>query len=150
MVALEWGWIVTEVGRQPWIVNGFMRTSEAVTPAQGIWWVFGFTMVLYIALGTTAVRRSARPVPAGAGKEGGRASLQPAARLRPHGGLGMSTADVCAVILWVGVTLYAIFGGADFGAGVWDLLAGSGERADACAARSTARSARSGRPTTSG
>jgi cytochrome bd ubiquinol oxidase subunit II len=42
----------------------------------------------------------------------------------------MSSADVCAVILWVGVTLYAIFGGADFGAGIWDLLAGSGERAD--------------------
>src|SRR4051795_11880715 len=42
----------------------------------------------------------------------------------------MSTADICAVILWLGVTLYAIFGGADFGAGVWDLLAGSGERAD--------------------
>jgi cytochrome bd ubiquinol oxidase subunit II len=39
----------------------------------------------------------------------------------------MSTADVCAVILWAGVTLYAIFGGADFGAGVWDLLAGSGQ-----------------------
>jgi len=42
----------------------------------------------------------------------------------------MSTADVCAVILWIGVTLYAIFGGADFGAGVWDLLAGRGERAN--------------------
>jgi cytochrome d ubiquinol oxidase subunit II len=42
----------------------------------------------------------------------------------------MSTADVCAVILWIGVTLYAIFGGADFGAGVWDLLAGSGDRAE--------------------
>jgi cytochrome bd ubiquinol oxidase subunit II len=42
----------------------------------------------------------------------------------------MSKADVCAVILWIGVTLYAIFGGADFGAGVWDLLAGGGERAD--------------------
>jgi cytochrome bd ubiquinol oxidase subunit II len=42
----------------------------------------------------------------------------------------MSKADVCAVILWVGVTLYALFGGADFGAGVWDLLAGRGERAD--------------------
>jgi cytochrome bd ubiquinol oxidase subunit II len=41
----------------------------------------------------------------------------------------VSSADVCAAILWVGVTLYAIFGGADFGAGVWDLLAGSGERA---------------------
>ena len=42
----------------------------------------------------------------------------------------MSTADVCAAILWVGVTLYAIFGGADFGAGVWDLLAGRGERGE--------------------
>jgi len=42
----------------------------------------------------------------------------------------VSTADVCAVILWIGVTLYAIFGGADFGAGIWDLLAGSGERAE--------------------
>jgi cytochrome d ubiquinol oxidase subunit II len=42
----------------------------------------------------------------------------------------MSGADVCAVILWVGVTLYAIFGGADFGAGMLDLLSGSGERAD--------------------
>jgi cytochrome d ubiquinol oxidase subunit II len=42
----------------------------------------------------------------------------------------MSTADVCAAILWAGVTLYAVFGGADFGAGVWDLLAGGGERAE--------------------
>src|SRR4051794_26387129 len=42
----------------------------------------------------------------------------------------MSTADVCAAILWTGVTLYAIFGGADYGAGMWDLLAGSGERAE--------------------
>jgi cytochrome d ubiquinol oxidase subunit II len=41
----------------------------------------------------------------------------------------MSKADACAAILWVGVTLYALFGGADFGAGMWDLLAGSGERA---------------------
>jgi cytochrome d ubiquinol oxidase subunit I len=55
VVALECGWIVTEVGRQPWIVNGYMRTSQAVTPAQGIWWVFGLTMAVYIGLGTTAV-----------------------------------------------------------------------------------------------
>ncbi len=41
----------------------------------------------------------------------------------------MSSADVCAAILWVGVTLYAIFAGADFGAGIWDLLAGSDQRA---------------------
>jgi cytochrome bd ubiquinol oxidase subunit I len=55
VAALECGWIVTEVGRQPWIVNGFMRTSQAVTPAKGIWWVFAFTMLLYIGLFTTAV-----------------------------------------------------------------------------------------------
>jgi cytochrome d ubiquinol oxidase subunit II len=42
----------------------------------------------------------------------------------------VSKADACAVILWIGATLYALFGGADFGAGMWDLLAGSGERAD--------------------
>jgi cytochrome d ubiquinol oxidase subunit II len=47
----------------------------------------------------------------------------------------MSSADVCAAILWVGVTLYAIFGGADFGAGIWDLLAGSGKRADSVRAQ---------------
>ena len=40
----------------------------------------------------------------------------------------MSTADAVAVVLWVGVTMYAVFGGADFGAGFWSLLAGGGER----------------------
>ena len=55
VVALWCGWIVTEVGRQPWIVNGYMRTADAVTPAQGIWWVFGVTMALYAALGVIAI-----------------------------------------------------------------------------------------------
>ena len=55
VVALWCGWIVTEVGRQPWIVNGYMRTADAVTPAKGIWWVFGVTMALYAALGVIAI-----------------------------------------------------------------------------------------------
>jgi cytochrome d ubiquinol oxidase subunit II len=42
----------------------------------------------------------------------------------------VSKADAVAAILWTGVTLYAVFGGADFGAGMWDLLAGGGERAE--------------------
>jgi cytochrome d ubiquinol oxidase subunit II len=42
----------------------------------------------------------------------------------------MSETDAAAAILWIAVTLYAVFGGADFGAGMWDLLAGRGERAD--------------------
>jgi cytochrome d ubiquinol oxidase subunit II len=37
-------------------------------------------------------------------------------------------ADAVAVMLLVGVTMYAVFGGADFGAGFWSLLAGGGER----------------------
>ena len=40
----------------------------------------------------------------------------------------MSTADAVAGVLWVGVTLYAVFGGADFGAGFWTLVAGRDER----------------------
>jgi len=40
----------------------------------------------------------------------------------------LSSADAVAVVLWVGATLYAVFGGADFGAGFWALLAGGGER----------------------
>lgn len=39
----------------------------------------------------------------------------------------MTRADIAAGILWVGATLYAIFGGADFGAGLWDLIAGDAE-----------------------
>ncbi len=42
----------------------------------------------------------------------------------------MSKADAAAAILWTGVTLYAVFAGADFGAGMWDLLAGHGKRAE--------------------
>jgi cytochrome bd ubiquinol oxidase subunit II len=40
----------------------------------------------------------------------------------------MSSADAVAGVLWVGVTLYAVFGGADFGAGFWSLVAGGGDR----------------------
>jgi cytochrome d ubiquinol oxidase subunit II len=42
----------------------------------------------------------------------------------------VSTADAVAGVLWIGATLYAVFGGADFGAGLWALLAGGGERGE--------------------
>lgn len=54
-IALEAGWFVTEVGRQPWIIQGIMRTSDAVTPATGVVELFvGFTL-LYGLLGATVV-----------------------------------------------------------------------------------------------
>jgi cytochrome d ubiquinol oxidase subunit I len=55
ILALWCGWIVTEVGRQPWIVQGYMRTEEAVTEAGGIWFTFALVLLLYAGLGTTAV-----------------------------------------------------------------------------------------------
>jgi cytochrome bd ubiquinol oxidase subunit I len=51
IVALECGWIVTEVGRQPWIVYEVMRTEDAVTQADGVWVSLGVVLVLYTALG---------------------------------------------------------------------------------------------------
>ncbi len=42
----------------------------------------------------------------------------------------MNRADVCAVILWAGATFYALFGGADFGGGLWDLVAGGAKRGE--------------------
>jgi cytochrome d ubiquinol oxidase subunit I len=56
ILALWCGWIVTEVGRQPWIVQGYMRTSEAVTDAKGIWFSFAFVLILYAAIGTIAIK----------------------------------------------------------------------------------------------
>jgi cytochrome d ubiquinol oxidase subunit I len=55
IVALECGWIVTEVGRQPWIVYNVMRTSDAVTHASGVWVTFAAVVALYVALGVTLI-----------------------------------------------------------------------------------------------
>ena len=54
-IAIEAGWTVTEVGRQPWIIYGYMRTAEAVTPMPHLVVPFiGFT-VLYIFLSIIVV-----------------------------------------------------------------------------------------------
>ena len=55
VIALECGWMVTEIGRQPWIVHGFMRTEDAVTDAKGIWYVFAFSLILYAILGAITI-----------------------------------------------------------------------------------------------
>ncbi|HEY8256079.1 MAG TPA: cytochrome ubiquinol oxidase subunit I [Gemmatimonadales bacterium] len=54
-IAIEAGWTVTEVGRQPWIVYGVLRTADAVTPMPGLIVPFlGFTL-LYCFLGAIVV-----------------------------------------------------------------------------------------------
>jgi len=49
-IALEAGWTVTEIGRQPWIINGIMRTKDAVTPMPGIAWSFYLFSAIYFSL----------------------------------------------------------------------------------------------------
>jgi cytochrome d ubiquinol oxidase subunit I len=51
MIAIEAGWTVTEVGRQPWIIQGVMRTTEAVTPVPGLWVSLLTYSALYFSLG---------------------------------------------------------------------------------------------------
>ena len=51
MVALEAGWVLTEVGRQPWVVYGFLRTAQAVTLAPGIWGSFAIVVAIYGVVG---------------------------------------------------------------------------------------------------
>lgn len=54
-VALEAGWMVTEVGRQPWVINGVMLTRDAVTPVGSVGPMFvGFTL-LYVVLAATTI-----------------------------------------------------------------------------------------------
>lgn len=54
-VAIEAGWTVTEVGRQPWIVQGVMRTADAVTPMPALIVPFVTFTLLYLMLGVIVV-----------------------------------------------------------------------------------------------
>ncbi|HWM09792.1 MAG TPA: cytochrome ubiquinol oxidase subunit I [Solirubrobacteraceae bacterium] len=63
VIALIAGWVTTEVGRQPWVVYGHMRTEEAVTGAGGIPVGYAALVLIYLALGAATVwllRRLAR------------------------------------------------------------------------------------------
>ena len=55
IVALEAGWVVTEVGRQPWIVHGYMRTVAAVTNSPGVLLLFVVTISVYLILVTGTI-----------------------------------------------------------------------------------------------
>jgi cytochrome d ubiquinol oxidase subunit I len=54
-LAIEAGWTVTEVGRQPWIIQGVLRTADAVTPMPGLIVPFLLFTLLYCFLGVIVV-----------------------------------------------------------------------------------------------
>ena len=92
LIAINMGWAATEVGRQPWIVQGLLRTSDGVSPvvsAGEIWATLGLFGLIYLVLFIAwlriflgiirkgpddvvemleAERASAQPAPAGAGR----------------------------------------------------------------------------------
>ena len=121
-LAIEAGWTVTEVGRQPWIIQGVLRTADAVTPMPGLIVPFLLFTLLYCFLGVIVawllyrqIIRSPKPV-------NGAGCMSPRS-LVPE----LDLADVLAAVLALSLNAYVLFAGADFGGGVWDLLA-SGPR----------------------
>jgi len=55
VVALESGWVATEVGRQPWVVYDVLRTADAAGDNPGLWWMVAGTVTLYSAMTVGAV-----------------------------------------------------------------------------------------------
>jgi cytochrome d ubiquinol oxidase subunit I len=72
VVAMEAGWVTTEVGRQPWIVYGILRTADAVSPAPGLYVGFYGVVVIYLLLSALTIfvlRRLARSADTAAPQE---------------------------------------------------------------------------------
>jgi cytochrome d ubiquinol oxidase subunit I len=67
LIAVECGWIVTEEGRQPWVIYHFLRTSDAVTPAPFLNLTFLIFTLIYIVLAVMLivllVRQARTPMP---------------------------------------------------------------------------------------
>jgi cytochrome bd-type quinol oxidase subunit 1 len=83
-IAATAGWILTEMGRQPWIVQGLLLTSEANSPSVSTTWLgisLGVFITLYLALGIVdfvLMRHYARLDPSSDPEEGGDATPAPA------------------------------------------------------------------------
>ncbi len=133
-IAVLAGWTTTEVGRQPWIVYGLMRTADAVSPSltgadvllsllayMAVYLVVfpaGFWIMLHI------IRKGPEDPAAGEGPiEAGRPSRPITVQLQPEGEEGLMDAvlsfvPVWAVILAAGIFLYVLLDGFDLGVGI--------------------------------
>ena len=147
------GWYVTEVGRQPWVVYGVMRTADAATP-HGLG-ELTLTLALFVAVyllvfgaGVSYMLRLIRmgPTPAPAtphcpADPANRASRRapcpppppaPACRRKPRirePEMGIDLALIWAVIILFGIMMYVIMDGFDLGIGIlFPLVSDPGER----------------------
>ena len=55
VITMEAGWVVTEVGRQPWIVYNLMRVEAAATGNTGVWVTFLGVVALYVGVAVTLI-----------------------------------------------------------------------------------------------
>jgi cytochrome d ubiquinol oxidase subunit I len=88
VITLEAGWVVTEVGRQPWIVRNYMKVEQAATANTGVWVTFFAVLGIYVGLGVTTIlvlrlmsRRWREGEPEGDGDAGGPYGPRPAPSL---------------------------------------------------------------------
>jgi cytochrome d ubiquinol oxidase subunit I len=87
LIAVEAGWFVTEVGRQPWIIRGIMKTSEAVTPMPYLVIPFMVFSALYLMLGLVVLlllRAYVSSAPENASPESVAEPVSPPAGRRPQ------------------------------------------------------------------
>ena len=115
----------------PGSCTAILRTADAVSPAPGLFAGFYAVVAIYAVLTVVTVyvlRRLAVTHDVPAPHEGGRGP----ARRRRRAGAGrrvtMTLPEVLLGVMFLGLIAYALFGGADFGAGIWDLLAGGTRR----------------------
>jgi cytochrome d ubiquinol oxidase subunit I len=55
VITMEAGWVVTEVGRQPWIVYNYMRVEDAATGNTAVWITFLAVVAIYAVVGVTTI-----------------------------------------------------------------------------------------------
>ncbi len=55
VITMEAGWVVTEVGRQPWIVHNYMTVTDGATKNGGVWLVFLIVIGIYAVVGATTI-----------------------------------------------------------------------------------------------
>ena len=106
IVAMEAGWVVTEVGRQPWTVYHVLRTSQAVTTAAGVTGTLVATLAIYgvLTVATFAILWAMkRRWSAGRGRPARRFRTEPPGRpsARRAGSPAMIANAVAAVIILV-------------------------------------------------
>ncbi len=153
VVAILAGWFTTEIGRQPWVVYGVMRTADARVVARRAR-SCGVTLVLFVVVYFAGVRRRHRlhaaadrdgPVRArrrGSRCEGGAgrsratrcgrcraAAVRAAARTELEHAMGIDLPLIWAVIILFGVMMYVVMDGFDLGIGIlYPVLPGKEDR----------------------